>query len=97
MEVVAQAVEAVLASAQAVRGIDTALSVSEVRISCLCVQVDRHCQWRTDLWNSSASVNRSYLSSDNDTAQLRLVLPIAKAPVVSRDALCSPAIAMCSI
>ena len=36
-------------------------------------------------------------SSDNDAAQLRLVLPSIEVPVISRDVLCSPAICYCSI
>ena len=49
--------------------------------------------------NSTASVcssSRLILSSDIDAAQLRLDLPIAEAPVVSSDALCSPAICVAS-
>ena len=44
----------------------------------------------------SKSLFKAYLSSNIDAAQLRLVPPIAEAPVVSSDALCSPAIYVAS-
>ena len=71
VEEVAPAVKAVLASAQAVRGIDIRLT-DAARGGPIC---------GTQLLQYIALI----LSSDNDAAQLRLVLPIAKTPVVPTD------------
>ena len=88
----APAVEAVLASAQAVKRY-------RYRPQCLgsaiCVPAFR----LTDAASEGPICGTQLLqyvvlilSSDNDAAQVRLVLPSTEAPVISRDALCSPAI-----
>ena len=97
MEVVAPAAEAVLASPQAVKRYRYR---SQCLGSAICVSASR----LTDAASGGQICGTQLLqylalilSSDNDAAQLRLVLPSTEVPVISRDVLCSPAIGYGSI
>ena len=97
MEVVAPAVEAVLASAQAVKRYRYR---SQCLGSAICVSASR----LTDAASGGQICGTQLLqyialilSSDIDAAQLRLVLPSVEAPVVSKDVQYSPAICYRSI